>query len=455
MEISEEMRALGRRRAELLERAHGILDAASGRNLTNAQARDFAAVMDEVERLNDQIKALDNDQIKALEPECRRSGPRPPRSAEPAARLAALDREIVWASRPPAVGRLGMMDGLPEWPAGAEAALLLGPAQPVAARARSRAGAAPHELNFNRWLRAVVSGDWRGAPAELEEMRALGAGGDATGGFLVPEVLSGQIIDLARAQARVIEAGARTRPVEGASLIIPTVEGDPTATWKAENVEGGESAMSFGALVVRPRLLFALVKASRELIEDAPLADDTIRRSLTAALALEMDRAALRGTGAAQEPLGVRNTAGIQTVAGVGTPNYDDLLTAVELVRTANGEATAALLTPRDAGTLSRLKDTQGQYLSPPPEVAALARLTTTQIPVTLGAGNESEIYVADWARLVWAVRTPIVLEVSNAAGDSSGSAFRAHQVWIKATVRCDFYLEQPKHVVVLTGVTP
>jgi HK97 family phage major capsid protein len=428
-ETYDRIRDLRYQRSQAVAAARAILEAAErgGRSMTGDEQRAFDGHLAESDRLRAEI--------------------------ERAERLLAEQAEVGASRGTYAGGLRAITPAAPATAAGQP--LLLARSAPVAARVHARSGARPDELSFERWLRAAVTGDWREARAEAEEMRALGLGADAAGGWLVPDPLSAQIIDLARAQARVIEAGALTRPIESATLTIPVLEADPTAAWKPENVEGAASDPAFGAVVVRPRTLFALVKASRELIEDAPAADTTIRDSLTAALALELDRAALRGAGAGPEPLGLRNTPNVQTLASIGSPDYDDLLQALELIQTANGAATAALLTPRDAGTLARLKDTTGQYLAPPPAVAALPRLTTTQIPTTLGAGNESEIYVGDWRRLVWAVRTQIQLEVSQEAADSGGSAFSAHQVWIKATARCDFYVEQPRHFVVLTGVTP
>jgi HK97 family phage major capsid protein len=283
----------------------------------------------------------------------------------------------------------------------------------------------------------------------------MSIGTPSAGGFAVPEALSSRIIDRARNQARVLQAGALTVPMETNTLAMARVAGDPTAAWKVENAQASASDMTLEAVTFTARTLISIVKASVELMEDADQIDDTIEAGLASALALELDRAALRGTGTAPEPRGIRNQTGVTVTGSIGAPNYGDISTAVQTIRVANGEPNAYILSARDAGTLDRLADTTGQPLQPPPSVAELRQLVTNQIPTNLGAGtNESEIYVGDFSSLLIGVRRSITIEVSRQATTGTDSAFDRLQVHIRAYLRADVQLAVPAHFNVLTGVT-
>ena len=68
----------------------------------------------------------------------------------------------------------------------------------------------------------------------------------------------------------------------------------------------------------------------------------------------------------------------------------------------------------RTEGTLSRLKDGQGNPLQVPSPYADLAKFMTTQIPANEGAGaDESFSIIGDFSQLLWCVRTEMRLEAT------------------------------------------
>jgi HK97 family phage major capsid protein len=321
-------------------------------------------------------------------------------------------------------------------------------------------GIRPEELNFGRWLKGIVTGNWNGAEAERKSMAV---GGDAIGGFLVPSPLSAIVIDLARNQAVVFRAGAVTIPMSSGSLDIARLTSGPTAYWKAENSAGTPTDIGTGRFTLQARTLMALVKSSVELIEDAPNAGRVIQDAISTALSLELDRAALRGIGAGNEPLGIRNWSslganyGAGLISSVGQVFHDDFSDAAQDIAEANGPAPDALsviLSPREAGWLDRMKDGEGNPVVPLPSWAAMRKYVTNQIPVTLGGGAESEAYVGDFSQLAIGMRTQISVEVTRVGSDSDTSAFRNLQVWIRAYLRADVVLLQPTWFVVLSGIT-
>jgi HK97 family phage major capsid protein len=294
---------------------------------------------------------------------------------------------------------------------------------------------------------------WHGAEAEY---RSLLEGNATAGGVLVPTPIAADLIDMARAQTRVVIAGARTVPMESSTLKIGRQIGDPALAWHTEAGQIDESAMTFDAVTLKAKTLPCLVRASLEWLEDVDDAEDIIRRSIAGAMAVEMDRVALRGTGTDPEPRGVRNTTGV-TVTSLGAngaaPTWDQLARAAGAVRAANFQPTAAIHHPRTETDLTLTKSTDGQYLQPPASLAGVTRLDTTTVPVDLtkgtAAGVASEGYVGAWSELLLGIRTDLQIRpLQERYLDTGEFGFFAY-------LRMDVQVAHPEAFVVLDGFTP
>jgi HK97 family phage major capsid protein len=293
-------------------------------------------------------------------------------------------------------------------------------------------------------------------------MASLGVGTDSAGGFLVPGPLAGRVIDKARNQARIFQAGALTVPMQSSTLKIARVATDPTAAWKAENAQATASDMTFEALTLTARSLIAIAKLSIELMEDSPTINDVVENAMAQALALELDRAALYGSGTAPEPRGIINTSGVgiqsQGTNGAALTSYDAFSTAVQTIQAANGDPNAVIYAARTAGTLDRLKDSTGQPLQPPQSFRELTKLVTSQVPVNRthgAASNASDAFVGEWPELLVGVRTQLRIEASRVSVVGGESAFDRLQVHVRAYLRADIGVAQPSHFVVVTGIIP
>jgi HK97 family phage major capsid protein len=315
-------------------------------------------------------------------------------------------------------------------------------------------GLRPGDLRIGRVVRAIAVGSWRGAEAEA---RAMGTSPLSAGGALVPGSLSADIIDAARARSVVFKAGAKTVLMPSASLDFARVANDPVSQWKGENAAATESNVGLERVVLRSRTLMGLTRASLELIEDAPNAGSVIENALASSLALELDRACLRGgeTSGAIEPTGVRFYDGVQLMTGIGALTLDHFANAAGLILGQNGPdpgALTAILAPRDWSRIDKLKDGDGMPLTGPPSWQAMQKLVSNQVPATLGVGsNESESFVGDFSRMVVGIRSELSLEVSREAADTFGR----HQILVRAVLRGDVILEHERHFVCLTGILP
>lgn len=313
----------------------------------------------------------------------------------------------------------------------------------------------PGEFSFGRVLRGMVTGDWQGADVER---RALSEGVSSAGGFLVPEPLGARLVDRARNAARVFQAGAQTVPMQVDELNLARLTGGATVGWKVENDPIVDSSMVFDRITFRAKTLPILVKLSTELFEDlSPEASDLIETEIAAALALELDRVALRGTGVDPIPKGIRNHTGVTVIelgAGAGaTPSYDNFIDGLSAVRDANFDPTGVVMASRTQKTLDKLKDSQLRYLDPPASYAALSRFLSNQVPVnlTVGASTDcSEVYIGQWSELLIGIRTNFIgiRILDQRFAENLQHALLTH-------IRADVQVAHGPAFTVLTGVRP
>lgn len=191
-----------------------------------------------------------------------------------------------------------------------------------------------NETPLGEIVRAAVLNDWSGIAPDVRA--SVTGGSDTGGGYLLEPTLSPRFVDLARAASVVSRAGAVTIPI-GGETNIATLTSDPTTYWRGETVSVTASKPAFGRIVLRPKTVAALVPVSIEWLEDVANGAAVIETALQSAMGLAMNQAALIGTGAGAEPLGVVNHTGVNTIGSVGTPTtYTNISAAVGDILGAN-----------------------------------------------------------------------------------------------------------------------
>ena len=346
------------------------------------------------------------------------------------------------------------------------------PREPVLQRADSFAGwcqtrglIQPPEADqpapsFDKFLRGIASGNWDGATQE----RALSEGTATAGGHLVPTPLSARVIDLARNASRVFQAGAITVPMTSQTLKLARLTSEGTPAWKSENAAITAQDMVFDSVVFTARTLVRLVTLSVELFEDAdPSSEDVIARAFASQLALELDRAALIGSGAPPEPRGILNQTGVTLLAhgangsvigsppAAGTMGWEFLVDGVATVRAANFEPNAQIAAPRTTQSLAKLRDTTNQYIAPPSYLDGVSRLVTKQVPINVTVGSSADtsyVFTGQWDQCMIGIRTSFNLQFlrERFLADNLQYAFLAY-------LRADVQLAQPAAFAVDTGV--
>ena len=282
--------------------------------------------------------------------------------------------------------------------------------------------------------------------------------GALTGGStLIPTFLASSIIDVARNNARVIQAGALTVPMVAPKVTVARFNTDPTASWHAESAAISASDPNVDSIVLSAHTLTCLVRISVELFEDAVNLGSEVTNAIGRSMGLELDRASLYGSGTAPEPRGIKTTTGITATAfgganGATPANHDFLVDGFQTLAAGNFEPTGVIDAPRTEATIAKLKDTIGQPMEPPAAVVAVPRWATNQIPVNLTVGtstNCSDVFVGQWDQLFIGVRTELQLRfLAERYADVGEVAFLA-------MIRADVQLARPSAFTVISGIRP
>ena len=135
------------------------------------------------------------------------------------------------------------------------------------------------------------------------------------GGNLVQTDLdAANFIDLLRNSSVLDQAGATTLTGLQGNIAIPRQSGAATAYWVAEGGAPTESQQAIQQVSMIPRTCGAFTDISRKLLIQSSIdVEQMVRNDIAKVIALEIDRAALYGTGSSNEPLGLHNTSGIGT----------------------------------------------------------------------------------------------------------------------------------------------
>lgn len=293
-------------------------------------------------------------------------------------------------------------------------------------------------------------------PKTPEIKAALSEGTDSAGGYSIPTEVLSEFFDRLRAKTQFIQAGARTLMLDGLRTRIMRTASDPAAAWRAENAAVSESAPTFEAVDFAPKSLAVLVKVSMELLQDSVNVSDALEAALIGSLSVELDRACLFGSGSSNEPTGLFNLSGINSVSmgtnGATPSSYDELLDAIYENELDNAApATAAILHPRTAKTLRKLKDTTNQPLLLPPSLQDLPMLASTSVPITQTQGTATSVcsttLVGDFTQAILGLRQE--LRITRLDQTYAGNL----QVGFIAHLRADVGFAHPESFCKIIGI--
>lgn len=169
-------------------------------------------------------------------------------------------------------------------------------------------------------------------PADVLTSRSFGQGGGGSAGnggnLVATNLLAGSFIELLRKKAWVMKR-ARTLAGLVGNVDIPRQNGAGQAYWVGEAGAPTGSQPSIDQIAFTPKTVGATTDITRRLMMQAtPDAEAIVRDDILKVMALEIDRAAIYGSGSAYQPKGLVNINGINTVdfALAGKPSFAEFV---------------------------------------------------------------------------------------------------------------------------------
>lgn len=242
-------------------------------------------------------------------------------------------------------------------------------------------------------------------------VKALAAGGQTTGGALVPQQFVADLIELLRAATVVRRAGARTIDMATGNLTVPRLAGGASSGYGAELDDIGISQEEFDDVQFNAKKLTTLVPVSNDLIRRAAMSvDGIVRDDLIASASRREDLAFLLGAGASKDPIGILNMGGAVIVGGAATlAGATGTLNALELaLKNGNSRMLSPcwIFHPAVEMFLKSLTDSVGHYFfreeMDSGNLNGYPYYTTTQLPTNLQTdGKGTYVFFVDMADIL------------------------------------------------------
>ncbi|WP_429139242.1 phage major capsid protein [Aeromonas veronii] len=172
-------------------------------------------------------------------------------------------------------------------------------------------------------------------PQDVLNSRAFNAGGAAntptgaqSGQNLVDTTfMGGSFIEMLRNRTTIMRLATTMVGLVG-NVDIPRQTGGATAYWLGEGEDAQEGTPTIGQLELSPKTLGAYTDITRRLLMQSSMdAEGIVRRDLVNAMAQAIDYAGYYGSGAGNQPRGIKNYTGINAVDFAALwPTYAELV---------------------------------------------------------------------------------------------------------------------------------
>ncbi|WP_395495577.1 phage major capsid protein [Acetobacter sp. KSO5] len=265
---------------------------------------------------------------------------------------------------------------------------------------------------------------------------------DTQGGFLVNTAYSSDLIDALRPMVAVRKMGALSVPMPNGNLTTRKQTGVSSAQWVGERSAIPTSAPTVGVVALTAKKLAALVPISNDLLRYNSIQTDTlVRNDVVREVALAEDQQFIRGQGSQFAPNGLRYLANAANIiaanATVNVQNVRNDLGKLRLGLTKNNVPmtnAGYIINPTLVEFLSQLQTSTGALAFPEiaeGRIGAYPYACTTSVPDNLGtAGNQSEVYFADFSQIMVgdALQTTLAVSTDASYVDADGKARSAFQ---------------------------
>ncbi len=248
------------------------------------------------------------------------------------------------------------------------------------------------------------------------EIKDLAEGSGDTGGYLVPDEFSNEILKVELEASVVRNNGARVLNMNSAILRVPALSvynnangqiyGGATAFWGSENTAITESNPTFDRVNLEPKKLTGYVEDSNELEQDAITnMGGLLTQMFGEVLAFEEDDAFINGDGV-NKPLGILVSPALVTVSRA-TTSVISTADVIGMIAQFRGSLDRAVFLVNQSAlpSIYKLKDEANNYIWHPSgsgSIADKAMGTLYGIPLVVtekcpAVGTKGDIILADF----------------------------------------------------------
>lgn len=297
----------------------------------------------------------------------------------------------------------------------------------------------------------------------------------AAGGFLVPEDVSSEVIELLRPQSVIMRGSPRVVPLPNGNMTMNRRATGANFSYGGEQQDIGATGITLGQVKLSAKKLTGLIPISNDLLRSASIAADRmVRDDIVEGSAIAMDTAFLRSVGGDFSPLGLRHqlTGTAFAASNILTATAANTLTSItadlgrmELALLNNNiplTGAAWVGAPRTMMRLRNIRDGNGNFAFPELQQGRLRNLPffdTTTVPINLGSGSDSELYLIAFPHVLVGEHSGLEIATSTEAAyrDAQGNlqaAFSRDETVMRAIQHHDIGLRHLPAVAVLTAVT-
>lgn len=226
---------------------------------------------------------------------------------------------------------------------------------------------------------------------------------NTSGGYIEKTTVADTIAQAIRAQSHIFKLGAQLLPAGVGGMQFPVAESGNQCHWIVESggVDPATTDPVYGARFTKPHGLVTSCSYSRQLLAQARAdLEAYVVADIGRAVAAEIDRVAIGGSGNLGEPVGLLSNSNIPVVAlnaNGANPTADNLANMEETVGLANFTPTGFLLTPSlrrrlrktpslTSGTVPVWTDDADSNVGG--SLLGYPARTSTNVPSTLTKGN-------------------------------------------------------------------
>ncbi|MFN6933767.1 MAG: phage major capsid protein [Tsuneonella sp.] len=255
------------------------------------------------------------------------------------------------------------------------------------------------------------------------------------------------------ASAIVTRLGATTLSGLTGDVVIPRENGSPNVGWVAENTALPTGSATFDSLTLTPHHVGTITELSRQLLQQSsPQVEQLVRNMMSRNIALEIDRAAIAGSGTGAEPLGLLNDPDVPDVA-YATDLFTTTATMISTADVANVGDGRAFLSTNGVRLVAMLeRDADGHPIALSETFHGETAYFTNQAPNDLGTGNDEHgLVYGDWRDFLIGIWSQLDVLVNPYAE----TAYSKGNVLVRAMATVDFGVRRPASFVKATGVIP